>query len=108
MHIYPVNGAAGRVDSNSTAFAYRGATFAPVIVAAWQDPADDQARIRWVRDYYQATAARSEAGGYINFMSGDDQGRAPDNYGANYQRLVEIKRGVDPDNLFHHNQNIRP
>jgi hypothetical protein len=77
MHLYPINGAASRVGSEETAFAYRGATFAPVIVAAWQDPADDQARIKWVRDYYEATAPYSEAGGYINFMSDDDQGPRP-------------------------------
>ena len=61
-----------------------------------------------MRDYYEATAPYSEPGGYVNFMSDDDQGRAKDNYGANYQRLVDVKRAYDPDNLFHHNQNIKP
>jgi FAD/FMN-containing dehydrogenase len=108
MHLYPVNGAAGRVASDETAFAYRDATFAPVFVAAWQDPAEDQERIKWVRDYYEAIAPHSEPGGYINFMSGDDQGRIQDNYRDNYNRLVEVKRAYDPDNLFHDNQNIKP
>ena len=108
MHLYSINGAAGRVGAYDTAFAYRGATFATVIVAAWEDPALDAERIQWVRDYYDAIAPHSEPGGYVNFMSDDDQGRAPDNYRANYQRLVEIKRAYDPDNLFHHNQNITP
>ena len=108
MHLYPINGAAGRVASDETAFAYRDATFAPVIVAAWHDPAEDQKRIKWVRDYYQAIAPHSEPGGYINFMSDDDQGRIQDNYRGNYKRLVDAKRAYDPDNLFHHNQNIKP
>lgn len=108
MHLYPINGAAGRVGASETAFAYRGATFAPVIVAAWEDPAQDGERIKWVRDYYDATAPHSEAGGYVNFMSDDDQGRVEDNYGGNYGRLVDVKRTYDPDNLFHHNQNIAP
>ena len=30
---------------------------------------------QWVRDYYEATAPYSESGGYVNFMSGDDQDR---------------------------------
>ena len=108
MHLYPINGAAGRVGPDETAFAYRGATFAPVFVAAWQDAADDQDRIKWVRDYYQAVAPHSEPGGYINFMSDDDQSRIQDNYRGNYKRLVDVKRAYDPDNLFHHNQNIKP
>jgi FAD/FMN-containing dehydrogenase len=108
MHIYPINGAVQRVAPDATAFAYRDATFATVIVGAWPDPADNDANIKWVKDYYAATAPLSEEGGYINFMAGDDQGRIRANYGANYDRLVEVKRRYDPDNLFHLNQNIVP
>jgi FAD/FMN-containing dehydrogenase len=108
MHMYPINGACHRVAPGETAFAYRDATFAQVIVAAWQDPADDEARIRWVRDYHEATAPYAEPGGYVNFMADDDSGRVEDNYLGHYQRLAAIKRSYDPDNLFHLNQNIRP
>jgi len=108
MHLYPINGACHRVGANETAFAYRDATFATVIVAAWQDPALDAERIQWVRDYYQAIAPHSEAGGYVNFMSEDDQARVQDNYRGNYCRLGQVKRVYDPDNLFRLNQNITP
>ena len=108
VHIYPINGACQRVESDATAFAYRDATFATVIAGMWPNPAQNEANIKWVRDYYDATAPHSEAGGYINFMSGDDQDRIKANYRGNYARLVEIKRKYDPDNLFHVNQNIRP
>jgi len=108
MHLYPINGACHRVAADETAFAYRGATFATVILAAWQDPALDSERIQWVRDYYQATAPHSETGGYVNFMADDDQGRVQDNYRGNFTRLAEIKRRYDPDNLFRLNQNIQP
>ena len=74
----------------------------------WPDPAQNEANIQSVRDYYQATAPYSEAGGYINFMSEDDQDRIEANYRDNYDRLVETKRKYDPDNLFHVNQNITP
>ena len=108
MHLYPINGAASQVGACETAFAYRDATFAPVIVAAWEDADDDEACTKWVRDYYQAIAAHSEPGGYINFMSDDDQGRIQDNYKGNHARLVDAKRTYDPNNLFRHNQNIKP
>jgi FAD/FMN-containing dehydrogenase len=108
VHIYPINGACQRVAPDATAFAYRDATFATVIAGMWPDPADNEANIQWVRDYYEATAPLSEEGGYINFMSGDDQDRIRANYRDNYDRLVEIKRERDPRNLFHTNQNIKP
>jgi FAD/FMN-containing dehydrogenase len=108
VHIYPINGAAHRVEADATAFAYRDANFATVIAGMWPDPADNEANIGWVKDYYEATAPLSEEGGYVNFMSDDDQGRIRANYRGNYDRLVEVKRRYDPDNLFHMNQNIRP
>src|SRR5713101_1538339 len=80
MHLYPINGACHRVGADETAFAYRNATFSTVIMCAWQDPAVDAERIQWVRDYYQALAPYSEAGGYVNFMSDDDQAKVQDNY----------------------------
>ncbi len=108
MHLYPINGACHRVAPTETAFAYREASFAPVFMAAWSDPAEDAERIRWVRDYYQATAPFSLAGGYVNFMADDDHGKVQTNYRQNYDRLAEVKRAYDPDNVFHLNQNIVP
>jgi FAD/FMN-containing dehydrogenase len=108
MHIYPINGAVHDLPSDATAFAYRGANFATVIAGMWPEPSQNEANIGWVRRYYDATAPLSEAGGYINFMTDDDQSRIRANYGANYDRLVQVKRAYDPDNLFHLNQNIQP
>ncbi len=108
VHIYPINGACHRVAADATAFAYRDASFAPVIAGMWPDPSQNDANIKWVRDYYAATAPLSEEGGYINFMAGDDQERIKANYRGNYARLVEVKRRYDADNLFRVNQNIKP
>jgi hypothetical protein len=108
MHIYPINGACHRVAPDATAFGHREANFATVIAGMWPDPSRNEANTKWVRDYAAATAPLSEEGGYINFMAADDAGRAPANYGSNYERLVRVKRSYDPGNLFHLNQNIVP
>jgi FAD/FMN-containing dehydrogenase len=34
-------------------------------------------------------------------MSGDDQERIKANYRGDYDRLVDVKRMYDPNNLFH-------
>jgi FAD/FMN-containing dehydrogenase len=106
MHIYPIDGAVDRVAADATAFAHRDARYATVIAGMWPDPADNEANIRWCRDYYEAIAPHSEEGGYINFMAGDDQDRIRANYGDNYDQLAAVKATYDPHNLFHLNQNI--
>ena len=109
MHLHPINGAAQRVSADETAFGHRDKNFAQVIVGIWDDPADNEANVKWVRDYYDATHPLSGSeGGYINFMSGDDDDRVPANYGVNYDRLASVKAAYDPDNVFHVNQNIKP
>ena len=107
-HIYPINGACHRVAADATAFAYRDAQFATVIAGMWPDPKDNAKNTKWVKDYYAALEPHSTAGGYVNFMAGDDQGRIRDNYKGNYERLAAIKKRYDPGNLFHMNQNIKP
>ncbi len=108
MHIYPMDGAVQRVAPDATAFAYRDVGFATVIAGMWPDPADNERNIQWVRDYWEAIHPHSAEGGYVNFMAGDDQDRIRASYGDNYDRLVEVKKSYDPENLFHMNQNIAP
>jgi hypothetical protein len=64
----------------------------------------------WVRDFWQAL--RPEAGSdaaYLNFLTEDDDARVRAAYGPEkYERLTRVKAEWDPDNVFHHNANIRP
>ncbi len=108
MHIYPINGAVHEVNADATAFGNRDANFSTVIAGMWPEPMDNEANIKWVRDYYAATAPFSREGGYVNFQSADDADRAEKNYGPTYSRLAEIKKKYDPANLFRMNQNIPP
>jgi FAD/FMN-containing dehydrogenase len=108
VHLYPINGAVQRVASDETAFAYRDVNYSPVIAGMWENPADNDKNIAWVRDYHEALDPYSAEGGYINFMDGDDQGRIKANYRGNYERLSAIKATYDANNVFHLNQNIQP
>ena len=108
VHLYPVNGAVHDVAPDATAWGHRDAKYACVLAGMWPDPADNEANIAWVKDYYAALAPHSLAGGYVNFASADDQTRVRDNFGAGYERLARIKREYDPGNVFHLNQNVAP
>jgi len=108
MHLYPINGACHDIPPDATAFGHRNASYACVIAGMWPDAADNAANTQWVRDYHAALVPHSQAGGYINFASADDQQRARDNYGSGYDQLVQVKRRYDPGNLFHLNHNIPP
>ncbi len=109
MHLYPVNGAAHRVGGDATAWSYRDATWAEVIVGVDPDPANNDRLTRWANAYWEALHPHSAGGAYVNFMIHDD-GQAPvqATYRDNYHRLVNIKTRHDPDNFFRVNQNIRP
>ena len=108
VHIYPINGAVHDVAPDATAFGHRDAKYAMVVAGMWPDPAQNEAKVRWVRDYYKALAPHAEEGGYINFAAGDDMNRVQANFGKNYARLREVKSKYDPGNVFRHNQNIVP
>ena len=54
MHLYPVNGAAQRVARNETAYNFREAEFAQVIVGVDPDPANCDKITTWCKDYWAA------------------------------------------------------
>ena len=108
MHLYPIDGAAHDVGPAETAFSYRDANWAQVIVGVDPDPANASAIRQWTVDYWQATHPYSAGGGYINFLMNEGQDRIRASYRDNYQRLTEVKTAYDPENVFHVNQNIAP
>jgi FAD/FMN-containing dehydrogenase len=107
-HLYPINGADGRVGKNDTAFSFRDARFAEVIVGVDPDPANTERIIAWVRDYWAALHPYSAGGGYINMIMDEGSDTVKAAYRDNYARLAQIKATYDPANLFHTNQNIEP
>ncbi|RVH04347.1 FAD-binding oxidoreductase [Sinorhizobium meliloti] len=108
IFIAHVGGAAGRVAPEETAFPQRNSHFVMNVHSRWRDPAMDQACIDWARHLFEAAKPHAAGTAYVNFMPEDEMDRVEAAYGANYGRLVEIKRHYDPLNLFRMNQNVRP
>ncbi len=108
MHMYPIDGAAHKAKKRDTAFSYRDANWAQVIVGVDPDPANKQKITDWAKNYWDAVHPHSAGGGYMNFMMEEGEDRVRAAYGDNYNRLSKIKRKVDPGNLFRVNQNIKP
>jgi hypothetical protein len=108
IHLYPINGAARRVGKNDTAWSYRDATWAEVIVGVDPDPAKKDLLANWARAYWNALHPYSAGGAYVNFMMEEGEERVKASYRDNYTRLAAVKRKYDPTNFFRVNQNIQP
>jgi len=108
MHFYPINGVCHEKKNDDTAFSYRDANWAQVIVGIDPDPANRGKISSWAKEYWEALHPFSAGGAYVNFMMDEGQERVMACYRDNYERLVEIKTKYDPGNLFKVNQNIKP
>jgi FAD/FMN-containing dehydrogenase len=108
MHIYPINGVAGRVNQRDTAWSYRDANFAQVIVGVDPDPKNNERITSWTRDYWLALHPYSAGGGYVNMIMDEGEEHVKAAYRENYENLAQIKAKYDPQNVFRVNQNIRP
>jgi hypothetical protein len=108
--MFHLKGAVSRVAEGGTAFGNRQASHAITLDAVWQPGEDSGNRdTAWTRRFFAALSGFRE-GVYVNFLGGDeDPDRVREAYGDSvYDRLVDVKTTYDPDNVFHHNQNIRP
>jgi len=103
-----IGGATTRPAPDSTAYPHRDAKFVMNVHGRWEDPADDKRCIGWARDYFNASAPFASGGVYVNFLTADEGDRVRSAYGPNYDRLAQVKRKYDADNLFRMNQNIEP
>ena len=108
MHMYPMNGAVHRVGNADTAFAYRDAVWAGVIVGVDPDPKNKEKITTWTKEYFDALHPHSSGGAYVNFMMEEGQERVRTSFRGNYDRLAAIKKKYDPANFFRVNQNIKP
>jgi FAD/FMN-containing dehydrogenase len=103
INIHHFHGAASRVGVSETAFALRQDHLMIEIIAAWepQSPDDEQRHLQWAKHISRSLAPYAFQGGYINLLDREEQERVPLAFGSNYDRLLDLKRRYDPDDVFH-------
>lgn len=103
-----MEGAPSRVPENATAYAHRKTPFVLNIHTRWRDASDDESCLAWARDFHRATEPFAQ-GVYVNFLSDEGEDRVRAAYTPEvWDRLVEVKKKYDSNNLFRMNQNIKP
>ncbi|MER6409986.1 FAD-binding oxidoreductase [Streptomyces humidus] len=109
MHALFPQGGAIAAGPHEYPVPYRDAPWAVHPFGLWEDPADDERCIRWVRDVRAAVQPWSTGAVYLNFIGDEGTDRVVAGLGArNAQLLADVKRRYDPDNVFRFNHNIRP
>jgi FAD/FMN-containing dehydrogenase len=128
-----LGGAISRVPADDTAYAHRGRRIMANVAAVFAvsegasqrgtskerterggeaggqsgSPADSAPHKEWVSGL--SAAIQDGTGAYVNFLDNDADDRIQEAYPAStYERLRQVKRRYDPDNLFRLNHNIPP
>jgi FAD/FMN-containing dehydrogenase len=103
------HGAVTRIAPTETAVPHRDEGWNLLIPSVWTDPADSETSIAWTRDTFAAMRPHFASRRWLNYLGDDQAGDAiRAAYGPNYERLREVKRRYDPDNVFHLNHNLAP
>ena len=109
IDVWVMGGALSEEPPGGSAYSGRSAGYLVNPEADWDDGADDEANIAWARRLINALEPFT-VGNYLNFPGlleeGEKQLRA--SFGANYERLVDVKTHWDPDNVFRLNHNVPP
>ncbi|WP_227355234.1 FAD-binding oxidoreductase [Haladaptatus salinisoli] len=98
--IRSLGGAIARVGADETAFGDRDASVLLSIDGTWEDPADDEANVEWVQEFWDATERYSTGATYVNFSMLEEDEAIRSSFAANEERLTMVKRLYDPDGVF--------
>lgn len=107
--LYCWGGAVNDVAPDTTAFVHRNADFLFKCEALWE-PQDDPdlvvANLDWLEEFQAAMQPYLSGGAYQNFTDRSQEDWQHAYYGENFERLTQVKRDWDPNNLFHYGQSI--
>ena len=103
-----LGGAMARVAPEATAFAHRRSPIMVNLASFYLGPDDLPVRKDWLRRFAEAMR-QGDDGAYAGFLTEEDSAQVRRAYpGATWERLSELKRRYDPENLLCRNQNITP
>ena len=97
-----IGGALNDREPDDGAVGNRDARYVCGLIGAWA-PGEPQAEAYrdWLRGAFERVRPFGTGGNYVNFQSADEgEDRIRASYGANYDRLMAIKRAYDPDDVF--------
>lgn len=111
--VHHMGGAFSRVDVQDSPFPSRSSPYWVNIYGFWTDADDDASRVAFVRGMAGDLEPLGTGGHYVNFQGREEEGHRLVDTAATfgpeaYQLLVAVKRRLDPENVFHINQNIAP
>lgn len=107
--LYCWGGNVNDLAPDATAFVHRAADLLFKVEVLWEprdEPALIAANLEWLHGYHAAMQPYLSGGAYQNFTDRTQPDWLHAYYGENVERLVEIKRAWDPDNLFRFGQSI--
>jgi FAD/FMN-containing dehydrogenase len=100
-------GAIARVPVTATAFPNRASPWWLMLGANWSSGADSERKLGIARAAWKGVEALTR-GFYVNSIDDRADAEFRGNFGANYDRLVALKKRYDPGNQFRLNANIKP
>jgi FAD/FMN-containing dehydrogenase len=103
------HGAVTRIGETEAAVPHRNEGWNLVLPTVWLDPSTTEANVAWTRETFEAMKPYFAQGRWLNYLADDQAEEAIlSAYGPNWERLREVKRTYDPENVFHLNHNIAP
>jgi hypothetical protein len=107
--LFPLEGSLNEARNDLSPMGNRDARYVFNASASWESVQDDEANVAWARAAWTDMRRYSTGGTYVNFLTEEEIGdRLHDAYGDHYDRLVQVKRAWDSDNLVRGNTNISP
>jgi hypothetical protein len=99
-------GAINEVEPDATAFVHRNALYSCQFAAYWAGEGSQSAALSWIRGFYAAMRPYVSPYAYQNYIDPDPTTWQNAYYGANLARLKDVKKQVDPGDLFRFRQSI--